>query len=172
MVNQPPSRRGAGGGMYPRDMDEREVGQKIYVLTRQVEELQRHSDAQLRSLAAQIEEIKSTHQEEIKIAQSMANKEALLRDLLNIQNELYENHESLRQLVAHTYQFQQKIQDDLDKIYANSPSFSKVHWYNWAMVAVVSLMVLVTALNIVIQRNNPQPSSLRELCSELCPKRL
>jgi len=143
--------RGASRG----EMDNMELTHKYNRLQHQIEAIEQRQESEIRHLTALINEItEKNSQNNNNDSERIANKEAMLRDLLSIQADLIKHHELLDVLVSDSYSFYQLNQQRLNEIYQLLPSIVKYSWYHWVILTLLVLsIVLNSGLAIFLIKN-------------------
>jgi hypothetical protein len=109
-----------------------------------IAETSRNHENQLQRLQAQIDEILNSNREASpsQSEENLAYKEALLRNLSNIQIDMIKYQEMLQKMVNDNVQFQKEQQEKLDDIQMFIPAIIKYKWFQFLMLFSIALLII------------------------------
>lgn len=109
-----------------------------------IAETSRNHENQLQGLQAQIDEILNSNREASpsQSEENLAYKEALLRNLSNIQIDMIKYQEMLQKMVNNNVQFQKEQQEKLDDIQMFIPAIIKYKWFQFLMLFSIALLII------------------------------
>ena len=109
-----------------------------------IAETSRNHENQLQGLQAQIDEILNSNREASpsQSEENLAYKEALLRNLSNIQIDMIKYQEMLQKMVNNNVQFQKEQQEKLDDIQMFIRAIIKYKWFQFLMLFSIALLII------------------------------
>jgi hypothetical protein len=109
-----------------------------------IAETSRNHENQLQRLQAQIDEILNSNREASpsQSEENLAYKEALLRNLSNIQIDMIKYQEMLQKMINDNVQFQKEQQEKLDDIQMFIPAIIKYKWFQFLMLFSIALLII------------------------------